>query len=190
MLSQRACGTCGGQIWVNYNSELIKRRYCSTPCRIVGMRSHSVLTRRRTDEEIYEKFLARVEPEPMSGCWLWTGPTYTNGYGQHSRNEPAHRYSWRRKHGPIPDGMFVDHKCRMPLCVNVDHLRVVTPRTNSLENSVSVPARNVKKTNCPRGHIYDRIRVDRRGRLSRGCRECDSITRKEKMQRRNAERCA
>lgn len=81
-----------------------------------------------------EKFAACTMPSTESGCLLWTGNINSQGYGQISVNRvprPAHRFAWEREHGPIPDGMQVDHLCWVPCCVNVDHLRLVTPAENS-----------------------------------------------------------
>ena len=42
----------------------------------------------------------------------------------------AHRYYYEKLRGPIPEGMQIDHLCRLPACVNPDHLEVVTPTQN------------------------------------------------------------
>ena len=66
-----------------------------------------------------------------AGCWIWSGYADRNGYGRiydrtRKRIEWAHRYSYRRHNGEIPDGYEVDHMCVTPLCVNPEHLQVLT----------------------------------------------------------------
>ena len=68
-------------------------------------------------------------------CWNWEGPAnLSNGYGTvtiDGTREYAHRVAYEMAHGPIPKGMRVDHKCHHPLCVNPEHLRVVTIKQNA-----------------------------------------------------------
>jgi len=86
----------------------------------------------------------------------------------------------------LPNGMHVDHICRNRLCVRPDHLRVVTPKVNALQNSEGHAASNVLKTHCPRGHPYDdknTIVRRRAGQVFRVCRTCATILRRESKAR-------
>lgn len=135
-----------------------------------------------------ERFDAKWVPEPNTGCWLWTGHVNDGGYGRFARTvsdcatvwQTAHRLSWELHRGPIPDGLHIDHMCRVRSCVNPDHLRVVTPRQNSLENSSSGPSINVLKSHCIHGHPFagDNLAIRRspNGADRRVCLTCHRLT--------------
>jgi hypothetical protein len=112
-------------------------------------------------------------------CWLWTGPLQHNGYGSvkwkkgdkwgHAR---AHRLFYEAMVGPIPEGLEVDHVCKVRHCVNPDHLRVVTHQENILTRD-----NPVRRTSCRRGHPYteDSIywKTNSNGeRTTRACKVC------------------
>ena len=59
----------------------------------------------------------QVHFEPNSGCWLWDGPVNAGGYGRLNKRA-AHRLSWEEHRGPIPEGMYVCHRCDTPPCIN------------------------------------------------------------------------
>ena len=66
------------------------------------------------------------------GCWEWTGSRRA-GYGRAIVNQKsvrAHRRAWVLTNGPIPDGLFVLHKCDNPPCVRPDHLFLGTQLDN------------------------------------------------------------
>lgn len=124
-----------------------------------------------------ERFMRHVVPVPESGCWLWIGEWNDGGYGRlwiRGKNHQAHRLSYELHKGPIPDGLTIDHLCRVRCCVNPDHLEPVTMRENTLRGT-GPTALNVFKTSCPAGHLYtpDNTRIDARGR--RSCRECAKL---------------
>lgn len=72
-----------------------------------------------------------------NGCWLWTGRKLPFGYGRFSANGPhlAHRFSYEFFVGPIPQKLTIDHLCRVPSCVNPDHLEPVTLAVNVMRGN-------------------------------------------------------
>lgn len=113
----------------------------------------------RPVEDVDERFWRYAMPEPNSGCWLWSGASTRDGYGRFQvaysghQEQRAHRFSYRRFKGPIPDGLQLDHKCRVRCCVNPDHLEAVTAKVNTLR-SEAVSAKNARKTHCVNGHEF------------------------------------
>lgn len=66
-------------------------------------------------------------------CWLWTGQLNNHGYGLFSyknRKRAAHLVLWEHVVGPVPNGLELDHLCRVRHCVNPDHLEPVTHEEN------------------------------------------------------------
>lgn len=68
------------------------------------------------------------------GCHEWTGARDRKGYGRiqvAGRHRGAHAVAWEAAHGPVPDGKHVDHLCHNRPCINVNHLRLLTPVENN-----------------------------------------------------------
>lgn len=81
---------------------------------------------------IEERLLARIE-ETDDGCWVWTGAQQGAGYGMlrvDGEGASAHRLAHEEWIGPIPDGLEIDHLCRVRLCINPEHLEAVTHLEN------------------------------------------------------------
>jgi hypothetical protein len=123
-----------------------------------------------TEERFWEKV------DASGSCWLWTAAKMQAGYGvfgvTHARVVLAHRFAWEWLVGPIPQGLELDHLCRVPQCVNPDHLEPVTPRVNKLRGQ-SPSALHARKTHCPQGHPYAGRNLYVAPSGQRGCRECN-----------------
>lgn len=107
-------------------------------------------------ESALDRFVTKIEVD--GDCWLWTGATDGDGrYGSFAdggKSWRAHRWAFVHLAGQtIPDGKVLDHLCRRTLCVNPDHLEVVTQRENILRGGWG-SAVNARKTHCKRGHEF------------------------------------
>lgn len=92
-----------------------------------------------------DRFWSKVDTS--SNCWLWLGGATKTGYGQFrldGQSRYAHRVAYELAIGPIPDGMEVDHICRVRRCVNPQHLRVATHKQNQ-ENRNGADRRSTSK---------------------------------------------
>lgn len=90
-----------------------------------------------------------------SGCLISNYSTGSHGYAQIGWNEGdfrtvtvAHRVAWIGEHGPIPDGLTVDHLCKQRKCVNIAHLRLLT----NYENARRTHGRDWPLGQCANGH--------------------------------------
>lgn len=86
------------------------------------------------DPRLPPAFWKLVIPEPNSGCWLFLRGGTIDGYGSFQiakgRTIAAHRFIVKAE-GRCIDGLVVDHRCETKLCVNPDHLDVVTHAANT-----------------------------------------------------------
>jgi HNH endonuclease len=94
-------------------------RYCSVQCRL------------------FSKVDMTPGHGPQGDCWIYTGAKHKFGYGMINKSESkksdittAHDYAWEIEHGPVPEGMFVLHKCDNPPCCRIDHLFLGTHQDN------------------------------------------------------------
>lgn len=109
-----------------------RRHYALGWCRLHYRRvkEHGVPDPARKTEA--QRFWEKVDK--TGDCWLWTGAAGFQGYGSFNVGDgkwvSPHRYSYIERYGPIEPKMHLDHRCRQPLCVNPEHLRVTTCKEN------------------------------------------------------------
>lgn len=123
-----------------------------------------------TEAELLWRHIARDE----NGCWIWTGCIAWNGYGQLRRHETGHERAHRAVYklivGPIPEGLDLDHLCRVRACCNPSHLEPVT-RSENLKRSPI--AGRPRQTHCKRGHEFTPDNSYVKGDGCRRCRACE-----------------
>lgn len=142
------------------------------------------------------RFWAKVAVGPapsyaplLGSCWMWTGAMAGPGaekYGYlrvDGKTIKAATLAYEAMVGPVPDGLHLDHLCRVRGCIRPTHLEPVTVQENMLRG-IGPSAVNARKTHCPQGHPYD---AENTGlyRGSRYCKECNR-TRVRETHRRKA----
>lgn len=132
-----------------------------------------------------ERFWMKVDVRHDMDCWPWLGRQNHKGYGVamlNGRRMTAHRVGWLRSGRTIPEGFVMDHLCGNRLCINLAHLEPVTNRENLMRGD-TLPARELAKSVCPRGHDLDGTRRSH-GASIRYCLTCE----RERWHRRQARR--
>ena len=139
----------GWRAWRTAEEKVLRERYpvegATQLAKDLGRTRHAVATMARrlgvkcprqapqTLSDIRDR--CEVEDAPYGkGCWVWQGAT--GGLHHTPRiHKPGNktivvrRFVWELVHGePPPEGRYVVARCRCSMCVNPDHLRLVTPQ--------------------------------------------------------------
>lgn len=150
-------------------------------------------------EEIRHKLEDRID---MSGdCWLWKGYVHKkDGYGRYRLpgmkwDKTAHRVVYELyRNISIPDDMTIDHLCLNKICVNPEHLEVVSRSENSkrarLVDSDETKMKRIKNgfsggysgDYCKRGHKLELVEwSNRQGRVCRTCHRANNSYANKKL---------
>lgn len=87
---------------------------------------------------LLDRFFAKVVVDPRpGGCSYWIGAIADDGYGRvqaaigvGSPTVAAHTFLWELRHGPVPAGKRLLHRCDETSCVDDTHLEAGTQSEN------------------------------------------------------------
>lgn len=129
---------------------------------------------------------------PVSGhrpdlgpCWIFTGGL-NKGYGYirvGKRKVQAYRLNYERYVGPIPDGLLMDHLCRVRACVHPHHVEPTTYRENVRRSPVHGAMAKAARDRCPADHLFDEANT----RWHYGTRYCRACQAEQKRRRTGAD---
>lgn len=124
-------------------------------------------------QEHITKFDSKITK--TDSCWLWNGYCNEAGYGMvriNYRQYRSHRVSYEIHKGLIPDGLELDHLCRVRNCVNPEHLEAVTHKENLRRSAIQISSINKHKTHCRSGHEFNKLNTYHRPTGGRMCKRC------------------
>lgn len=118
----------------------------------------------------------------LTPCWVWRAATNELGYGKvwfERGTRAAHRVVYALTLGPVPEGLTLDHLCRVPQCVNPEHLEPVPGPENTRRGR-----KGVLYTHCAHGHeMTPQNTYTPAGSTRRWCRTCKRAAKREARRR-------
>jgi hypothetical protein len=128
-----------------------------------------------------------------NGCWNWQLSKERGGYGKIKvayKSKLAHRVSYEVFVGEIPNGLQLDHICKVRACVNPAHLEPVTAKENLHRSSLKeLWAAKKEVTHCPQGHKYTTANtLIKQNKWGNDCRNCRTCHRERELTRYHAKK--
>jgi hypothetical protein len=147
------------------------------------------LLHRSRNRTLEERFWGFVNPEPNTGCFLWSGALNRAGYGSiaaggRNGSRRASHVAMELAGNPVPQGLFALHRCDNPACVNPEHIffgrhleNVRDSRAKGRLAGTPLHRRNTRidPTECLRGHLLTAENIYTMPTGGSVCRLCRNI---------------
>lgn len=121
------CKFCANKFFCKFSlAKNIGNNFCSHLC-------YSKFIKKNNVGEKSPKYKKDRYTIDTNGCWVWQLCKLPLGYGVltfQGKKWRAHRFYYEKYKGKIPEGLFLDHLCSNPSCVNPEHLEAVTNKEN------------------------------------------------------------
>lgn len=126
------------------DKQIVSHGYCSTHWSRIRRTGSLQTTVRRGHENLEARYWDKVDKRGPDECWPWKAQI-SGGHGRFKfpGGQLAHRFGYELAHGPIPDGLEIDHMCHRPdeceggttcphrSCQNPAHMEAVPKARNS-----------------------------------------------------------
>lgn len=168
-----SCAFCG----VLFTARRPLQKYCGLPCSQASQRAPLSATGQRLLDGLDLNGPVSLTRPDLGPCWIWKGcKRDSKGYGDIRVGGAAiltHKAAFEIVYGPVPDGLELDHLCRVRACSNPNHLEAVSHRVNMLRAAL------IPREFCRQGHAFTPENTYRKpGDGRRRCRQCRSNGRK------------
>ena len=125
--------------------------------------------------KVIDRFNKKILVNKYTGCWEWQAGKCNDGYGRFfvkPKGVRAHRYAYEYYVGEIPEGLQIDHLCRVRHCVNPKHMEPVTHEENCTRGLMDPGKARREQTHCKHGHPFsgDNLYITPKG--GRACNSC------------------